>query len=168
MNKVITIIFLFFAVTLTAQIKSSSIGLRGGGVSGFSYKYIDYDLKAFEIIAGWQEGGFRVVGLLEKYKPIATDRIANLFVFWGGGAHVGCINTTTEYVYQGSDGYDYYYPDNRAKPVIGGDFIAGMEYRFESIPLRLGFDYKPYFQVFGEETFRVDLWDVGFTVRLEI
>lgn len=168
MKNIITIFFFFMAFTLTAQVKSSSIGLRGGGVSGFSYKYIDHDFKAFEIIAGWQEGGFRMVGLIQKYTPIASSRISNLFVFIGGGAHAGYVNYTEEYVYHGSDGYDYYYADNTAKPIIGGDFIAGVEYRFENIPLRLGLDYKPYFQVFGEEDFRVDMWDIGFTVRLEI
>lgn len=168
MKKVITILFLFTAVSLTAQVKSSSIGLRGGGVSGFSFKYIDYDYKAFEIIAGWQEGGFRVVGLLEKYHPVATSRISNLFVFYGGGAHTGYIEQTIESVYTGSDGYDYYYPQTYKKPIFGGDFILGAEYRFESIPLRLGIDYKPYFQFFGEQNFRVDMWDCGFTLRFEI
>lgn len=168
MNKIITILFLLIATSLTAQVKSSSIGLRGGGVSGFSFKYIDHDYKAFEIIAGWQESGFRMVGLLQKYQAVATSRVSNLFVFIGGGAHVGYLEQTIEYVYKGSDGYDYYYPQSRKKPVIGGDFIIGSEYRFETIPLRIGIDYKPYFQFFGDRDFRVDMWDWGFTVRFEI
>lgn len=168
MKNIITIILLSLTFTLTAQVKSISVGLRGGGVSGFSYKYIDHDFKAFEIIAGWQEGGFRMVGLIQKYKPIATNHIANLFVFIGGGAHAGYVGYTQEYVYHGPDGYDYYYPQEKAKSIFGGDIIVGTEYRFESIPLRLGVDYKPYFQLFGEEDFRVDLWDIGFTIRYEI
>jgi len=168
MNKIITILFLFITASLTAQVQSSSIGLRGGGVSGISYKYIDHDYKAFEIIAGWQEGGFRVTGLLQKYKEVATSRVSNLFMFIGGGAHVGYVRSTQEYVYRGSDGYDYYYPRSTAKPIIGGDFILGAEYRFETIPLRIGLDYKPYVQFFGEKDFRVDLWDLGFTLRFEI
>jgi len=168
MNKVITILFIVLTSTLTAQVKSSSIGLRGGGVSGFSYKYIDHDYKAFEFIVGWQEGGFRVVGLLQKYQPVATSHISNLFVFIGGGAHTGFVEQTKEYVYTGSDGYDYYYPQSIKKPIIGGDFIVGAEYRFESIPLSLGIDYKPYFQFLGAQDFRLDMWDWGFTLRFEI
>jgi len=168
MNKVIVIIFLMLTATLTAQVKSSSIGLRGGNVSGFTFKHIDDDLKAFEIIAGWQEGGFRVVGLLEKYKQIADHRLANLYLFIGGGLHAGYIEYQKEYVYHGADGYDYYYPHSKAKPVFGGNFILGIDYRFENAPIRIGVDYKPYVQVFGEEGFRVDLWDLGFTVRFEL
>ncbi len=125
------------AVTLTAQVKSSSIGLRGGGVSGFSYKYIDHDFKAFEIIAGWQEGGFRLTGLIQKYKQIATSRVSNLFVFIGGGAHVGYVRSTKNMFTMAIDGYDYYYPQSTAKPLIGGDFIVGTEYRFENIPSKI-------------------------------
>jgi hypothetical protein len=168
MNKVFTIIMLVLSTSITAQIKSSSIGLRGGGVSGFSYKYIDDDFKAFELIFGWQEDGIRLIGMLEKYQQLATNRMANLFLFMGGGAHTGYVSYNTEYVYQSANGYDYYVMDKVTKPVLGADFIIGLEYRFETIPLRFGLDYKPYIQVFGENPFRVDLWDMGFSLRYEL
>ncbi len=74
-----------------AQLESTSIGLRGGGVSGMTIKLVDYDLSAVEIIVGYQRQGMKMVGLIEKYRPIKTDRIANLFIVTGLGAHAGYV-----------------------------------------------------------------------------
>lgn len=164
MKLLSTIILMSLATTLAAQYPATSIGLRAGGVSGFSMKYIDEDLTGVEVIAGWQENGFRLVGLIEKYKPIATHRLANLFLVTGIGAHSGYIRYHEKKNWY-SDNEKLYYTYNHSSPVFGGDFLAGVEYHFESIPLHFSIDYKPYFQLFGDRNFRVDLWDFGFTFR---
>ncbi len=164
MKLLTTILLISLSTTLAAQTRSTTVGLRAGGASGFSMKYIDDDLTAVEVIAGWQENGFRLVGMVQKYKPIATDRMSNLFLFTGVGAHSGYIrynDRRSKYVEKDIYYYDYY----RTAPIFGGDFIVGVEYHFESIPLHFSIDYKPYFQLFGMQNFRVDLWDLGFTFR---
>jgi hypothetical protein len=164
MKLLTTILLLSLSTTLAAQYERTSIGLRGGGVSGFSFKHIDEDLTAVEVIAGWQENGFRLVGMIQKYKPIATSRLANLFIITGFGAHSGYIRYNRYPTYH-ENGTVFYSENHYYTPVFGGDFILGLEYHFESIPLNFSVDYKPYFQLFGEEHFRLDLWDLGFTVR---
>jgi len=46
--------------------------------------------------------------------------------------------------------------------------MNGAEYHFESIPMHISLDYKPYFEFFGIEDFRLDLWDIGFSIRYAI
>lgn len=151
-------------MAVNAQEKTSSIGIRMGGLSGISYKYMDNDYLGFELIAGGKDQGLQLTGLLQKYQPIAAHKLAGLFVFVGGGAHAGYSKYTEDYVMviEGNNYYSYY---EKTSPVLGGDFIIGTAYHFDSIPLHLSLDYKPYFEVFGEKTFRLDLWDIGFTIR---
>lgn len=164
MKQALTILFLIAAISSSAQDKFSSIGLRFGGMSGVSFKYVDDDLLGFELIAGGKDGGFKLTGLIQSYRQVATNKVPGLFMFMGGGAHAGYskyVETYSIYV----DGRWYYSDYQRVSPVIGGDFILGAEYHFESIPLHLTIDYKPYFEIFGEQDFRLDLWDFGFTIK---
>jgi len=150
------------ASQLTAQ--QTSMGLRCGGLSAVTWKYIDIDGYGVELMLGGQDHGMRFTGLIEKYKPVLTDRLAHLFIFTGLGGHSGYSRYRVYESWEKND-IKYYNEYWKTSPVIGGDFILGAEYRFESIPVFLSLDYKPYFEFFGRKTFRVDLWDLGFTVR---
>lgn len=164
MKRSFTILLLLIVLGAHAQFKSSSIGLRMGGLSGISFKYIDDDLSGFELIAGCRDGGLNLTGLIQHYRPIATGRTDGLFLFMGGGAHAGYTRYSAQFVRVIDNAYYYTYHQHTS-PVAGGDFILGMEYHFESIPLHLGLDYKPYFELFGQKDFRLDLWDIGFSIR---
>ncbi len=163
----VTLLLLLAVFMGKAQQNTASVGLRAGGVSGVSFKYIDADLIGFELILGARDGGMSLVGLIQKYRPIATTRLEGLYMFTGGGAHAGYTRYTDDYIrfMEGSRYHGYY---SETKPVIGGDFIFGLAYHFESIPMQLSLDYKPYFEFFGQKDFRVDLWDIGFTIRYAI
>jgi hypothetical protein len=151
-----------------SQAENTAIGLRLGGVSGFTVKTVDYaDLKAFELILGYQEGGVRLVGMLERFSPIKEDRIANLYVISGVGAHAGYISYD-ENSYQMVNGIQYYSYREAYAPIIGVDLLIGIEYHFESVPFNISMDYKPYIEFFGEKTFRMDFWDIGFSIRYRI
>lgn len=165
MNKIIILFLIILSGTLAqSQEVRSSLGLRGGGTSGISFKYIDADDTGFELIAGWREGGFRLTGLLQRYKPVATQKVPNLYLVTGIGGHAGYVRYDACNAYYGD--YNYYYSYyTQTKPVIGIDAMAAAEYHFESIPLQLSIDYKPYMEFFGQKTFRLDLWDFGFSIR---
>jgi hypothetical protein len=149
------------------QTKNTAIGLRGGGVSGFSIKMVDYDLKAFELILGYQRGGARLLGMIQKFEPIREDRIANLYIISGVGAHSGYI-TYNEESSRLVDGVMYYSFRKKYAPIVGIDLMIGVEYQFESVPFNISLDYKPYMEFFGEKTFRFDFWDIGFSLRYRI
>jgi hypothetical protein len=164
MKQLLLIILTIYGIAGFAQNTSTSIGLRGGGVSGLSIKIIDDDFSATEMILGFQMNGFRFTGLVQKYKPIAIHRIANFFFVSGIGGHAGYIkyNDSQRTIV---DGVEYYSYREKIAPVIGADLMLGFEYRFESIPINISLDYKPYFELFGQQTFRMDFWDIGFTLR---
>ena len=153
-----------FIMSLQVNSQYSSIGLRLGGLSAATWKYIDENGYGVELMLGCQHNGMRFTGMVEKYKLVLTDRMANLFVFTGLGGHSGYSKYRVHEYWQVDNMY-YYSEYWNVRPVIGGDLILGGEYRFESIPLSLSLDYKPYFEFFGKKTFRVDLWDIGFTIR---
>jgi hypothetical protein len=164
---IITALFIFSGYMMLAQDGSSAIGLRGGGISGMSIKLLDEDRNAVEILIGHQRNGLKLTGLLQHFKPIKTDRISNLYVFSGLGAHAGFERWEFEET-QIVDGVTYYSYRNMVSPVIGGDIIIGLEYHFESVPFQISLDYKPYMEFFGEKIFRIDFWDIGFSIRYVI
>ncbi|MEZ5084427.1 MAG: hypothetical protein R2750_13430 [Bacteroidales bacterium] len=165
MKNIITILLIIITASLAqTQEVRSSLGLRGGGTSGITFKYIDADDTGFELIAGWREGGFRLTGLLQKYKPIATNKVPNLNLVTGIGAHAGYIHYDM-YANYYHENYYYYGYYTKTKPVIGIDAMAAVEYHFESVPIQFSIDYKPYMEFFGKKGFRVDLWDFGFSLR---
>lgn len=166
MKYILTFFLVITALTITAQREVSSAGLRSGGVSGISIKLID-DMNAMEIIAGVQRNGFKLTGLIQKNNPIEVRRIANLYMISGLGAHAGFERYTAEETKM-IDGITYYSYRKVVAPVIGGDLNIGIEYHFESVPFQVSLDYKPYFELFGKKIFRLDFWDIGFTVRYVI
>jgi hypothetical protein len=40
-----------------------------------------------------------------------------------------------------------------------------MEYGFSAIPIVIGVDFKPFFELYGPFLARVNFWDFGFQVR---
>ncbi len=164
---IITTIIILSGFVLKAQNESTSIGLRGGGISGMTVKIMDDDLSAVEILFGFQRDGLKMTGMLQRFKPIKTDRISNLYVFSGLGAHAGFERWEEENT-QIVNGITYYSYRKVISPVVGGDLIVGLEYHFESVPFNVSLDYKPYIEFFGEKIFRIDFWDIGFSIRYVI
>ena len=162
--RIFAVAVLMFTASLSkSQEVVQSIGLRLGG-NGISYKYVEDQYKGFETILAFREHGVQFTGLVEFYKPIKTDRISNLFYYWGVGGHAGYKGVNVSSCQCDSSGTSVY-SDIRHNPILGFDGIFGGEYQFYSIPLSVSLDYKPYIEFFGEHIFRVDLWDFGLTMR---
>jgi hypothetical protein len=171
MRIIYTILFFLIISISFGQLKNTSIGLRGGGISGLSVKMIDFDNQGVELLVGWQRGGARLTGIYQKYIPRFTDRINGFYVFSGIGGHAGYVRIYDNRYYDQDDPYYYrnkYKAYSRVFPIIGMDVMLGAEYQFESVPITISLDYKPYFEFFGGRTFRLDLWDIGFTIRYVI
>jgi hypothetical protein len=132
---------------------NTSVGLRLGPSYGFSIKHFLSERVAFEgLVTSRYLGGFKglpsyayghwsstpgvnVAALFEWHFPIGRVKGFNWFI--GGGAHVG--------VWGGYSGHPHF--DNNDRPYIltGLDFVGGIEYTFEKIPLTLQLDIKPSF-----------------------
>lgn len=164
MKYIITLVLFILIKVSFAQDVVNSVGVRAGGGNGFTYKYIEDLRMGFEGIAGYRDHGFQLTGLIEQYKPIMTDRISNLLFFTGFGAHAGYIrNKENNYIIRNNTVIKT--EDHKTYVVTGFDGIVGFEYHFHSVPLGITLDYKPYMEFFGAEFFRIDLWNLAFSVR---
>jgi hypothetical protein len=120
-----------------AQDYKTGIGLRAGFSSGLTLKHFKSRKIALEglLTTRWQ--GFDITGLYEVHNK-AFD-VNNLNWYYGGGAHIGFYNGN--YADWGRTGTTY--------TVIGIDGILGLEYTFDEIPINLGIDWKPTFNLIG-------------------
>jgi hypothetical protein len=159
------ILVLFIGITLNSrgQYYEKNYGVRFGGTTGFSFKSIKDDTRAFEAILGFRNGGVQVYGLLESYKRIESARTDGLRMYFGPGIHLGFITyRESDCCNSNSSGALRFFP------VIGFDGIIGFEYAFPMTPIVIGVDYKPFFELESFYRFKVNLWDLGFTVKYRI
>jgi hypothetical protein len=152
-----------------AQESQKQAGFRFGNTTGFTGRIITENNFAFEGILGFRNGGVQLYGLFESRRPLNLNRIENMFLYFGGGAHAGFVrwdayhNNNDPY-----NGYPYYhddYHDWHTGPAFGVDGIIGMEYSFNSAPISLAVDFKPFFEFYGPFYLRANFWDFGFHVR---
>lgn len=147
----------------SAQEYATGIGIRLGAWNrGITAKHFFSGNSAAEGIIAFGGKSFMITGLYEKHSPFPTSE--GLSWFFGGGAHFG--------IYQ--DGYDYFYykykgnryltviEDGDRKNGFGADFILGMEYKFQKVPIALALDTKPFVDFIGDF---YGYWDVALTFR---
>jgi len=137
----ILILLLFFSSFAYGQNYEKAVGLRFGLHNGLSYKQFVTHQTAIEgiIVTRWH--GWEIVGLLEYNNEL--DSNGSLVWFYGFGGHLGSYSS----VYTHWDGTTESYM------VIGVDGILGIEYKFDNIPLAVGLDWKPYFNIIGYSRF---------------
>ena len=129
-----------------AQDYKTGIGIRAGYPAGLTLKHFFSRNAAFEGLLSTRWRGFEITGLYEINKQ-AFD-VKRLNWYYGFGAHVGFWNGKYTYSYWGTTGSQY--------TVVGIDGILGLEYNFSEIPVNLGVDWKPAFNIIGYTGFWAD------------
>lgn len=168
---------LFFAVILLAGVTAkawsqkigyisensykTSLGLRAGSETGFTFKHFYKPTWAFE--GTITTGGYRALvatALFEKHFPV--DDTEGLNWFFGGGAHIAHWGRVTYYNNRYTNGEKYYYPAYEKTPSAGVDGVFGIEYKFPEVPFTIGADVKPFYDFFHP----LDSWAEGaFSLR---
>lgn len=140
-------------LSLHAQDYRTGIGLRAGYPAGLTIKHFVSNRTAIEGILATRWGGFVITGLFEAHRQLAD--VDNLNWYYGLGAHLGFWNGDNDRNFWGDPGTSY--------TVVGIDGILGLEYSFEEIPVNIGIDWKPAFNIFGYQGF----WGDGgaFSIR---
>ncbi len=167
MKKAI-IVFLIFVASASqsfSQQYSTGLGVRLGGIGqGLSVKHFINSTGAIEGIVSFGRGSFLITGLYEKHMPIANAE--GLTWFYGGGAHIGFYNHDFGYAYYhyyNHKGYVYVVNDeSNANVSFGGDFILGLEYKFQKAPFTIGLDIKPFVDIIPGV---YGYWDGALTAR---
>jgi len=123
-------------VAANGQDYKTALGLRlGWPANGFTVKHFLNQTNAIEGILATSHGGFVVTGLYENEHW--TGEYPGLNWFWGFGAHIGYWDNNP-YVDEADSG-----------TILGADFIIGLEYTFDEIPLNLSIDLMPSVNLLG-------------------
>ncbi len=134
MKKIILMLFVMSLSIGAFSQYDSALGLRGGIAQGITYKTFVGGSSAFDLILGTHSGGLNLTALYEIHSHDFRG-VDNLSLFYGAGGHLGFYNS--------SSWPDGYWGAYQSGPVIGVDFVVGVEYTFDEIPINLSLDIVP-------------------------
>ncbi|MFC2115289.1 hypothetical protein ACFLTU_02350 [Bacteroidota bacterium] len=161
MKHIIISVLLIFSLHASGQDFMRSVGIRGGLTSGFSYRgYLNPEL-AYEGLLSFRSNGLQFTVLRQHFEPALWQISDGFFMTYGYGGHIGFTNTHTyNQLFK-----TVHYSGNKFSPLIGLDGYLGIEYHFPGIPVLMGLDYKPFFEMSLREYFQMSAWDVAFTLK---
>jgi hypothetical protein len=132
---------IFISAFAAAQDYNTGVGLRLGFWNGLTVKHFISQRSALEGLLLTRMSGFEITGLFEVHNN-AFD-VERLNWYYGGGAHIGFWNGK-------NTSWDD--PDGNYTS-IGIDGIIGIEYNFKDVPINIGLDWKPIFNLSGYTVF---------------
>ena len=139
-----------FSSTISAQNYKTAIGVRTGFFNGITIKNFVSPYSAFEGIANIRWGGVILTGLYEWQREVPLAPGFDYFL--GAGAHIGVFNN--------------YKWDKDVSTILGLDVILGLEYTFPSEPITIALDYKPAFNLIGDNRIWADGLGISFRFNL--
>jgi len=166
-KAIVLILLMFFIVFPTcSQQYMNFVGIRLGNTKAIAYKKFVQEDQAFEFMLGNRNSGANVISTFQWYKNLESKVSANIFFYYGIGAHFGYLREFAERYY-----YDFetkgleYESGKKTYFAFGPTGIMGLEYRIYAVPLAIGLEIKPYLSYYGLRYVKADLWDTGFTVK---
>lgn len=147
-------IFLLTVSAASAQMYERSVGVRLGYSNGIFFDKQNQDLSTYRFMMSERDGGrhFTAMKFFRKYD---VDHVPEYISFYYGfGGHVGYIRWDEQH--NDSSGY---YVNKRSAPVVGFDALLGVSYDFETLPISLTADIKPFIDLWGRNVFQLNSYD---------
>jgi hypothetical protein len=162
MKKVILISFLFTLITIStkAQQFNKAIGIRGGLSSGFEYRFYTNDINSYKVLLSTRDRGVQVTALKEFHSYELFDFSEQLVFIYGVGVHAGYERWNKKFYTTNQIWYE-----TQTSFFTGIDGLAALEYTFYELPISVGFEVKPFVDVWGRKTFDIELFDFAFTLK---
>ena len=134
---------------------NTGIGVSASLNPGISFKHFYKEDKAFEILVGTRWKGISVTGLYLIGIGNAGEKIGTIWNF-GGGPRLG--------FYDGESHRDYLGTVKEPHPysMIGLVGSFGIEYYLTKAPISLAFDFRPYYDLKGDDD---SMLDAAITLR---
>ncbi len=111
---------------------------------GISAKHFITTSGAVEGIVTFRWGGFNIAGLGEFHLQVFDTE--GMYFYYGGGIHAGAWDS----------GKASNLPDTGKELNLGIDGIIGLEYAFSDVPLSLGLDWKPNWNIIQNSRLIID------------
>lgn len=138
-------------MSVSAQDYRTALGIRGGFYNGLSIKHFTSSTTAIEGVVATHYRGLMLAGMLQMHAP-AFDA-PGLNWYYGGGAHLGFYNRR----------YSPWYDDRDGNfSTLGLMGVLGLEYKIDEIPIVIGLDITPAFNIIGHTGFWIN---TGVTLR---
>jgi hypothetical protein len=148
------IILIVSCLSMKAQSYQTALGVRFGGLSnGITLKHFVSSASALEGIVSMGNRTFIVTGLYELHSSVDNSKLFKFY--YGAGAHIGFFQDGGYYNY-----YNHYYYTNQT--VVGIDGIIGLGYKFNTAPINVGMDFKPFMDFNTGSNF---YFDGGLSIR---
>lgn len=165
MQRTILLTLILLPLCLFGQDYDRAAGVRMGVTSGVTYKKFVTDLEAFELLVSGRREGMQFTALYEFHRPMEVSFNENFYFYYGVGAHVGYEQyDDLKKVLISEDPLDFVY-EEKGYYVMGVDAIAGVEYRYLSVPMTIAFEIKPYFNFIGMRYTKSTFWDAGLSLK---
>ena len=161
------ILFIFLLpVCLFGQDYERAAGVRLGHTSGVSYKKFIVESEAVEMILSGRKDGTQFTALYEFHNPIEVSfEEENFHFYYGVGGHLGFERFNDLNKVLVSDTPVEFIFEDKSYFTMGLDIIAGVEYRYLSVPMTIAFEVKPYFNFIGMRYTNSQFWDAGISVK---
>ena len=155
----LSIIILSCSFAFSQEFKQA-VGIRIGYTGGIEYRVYSDELNSYRFLIGSRERGLIVHAMKEWHRYNLFTFTDQLTFVYGAGVHTGYERWDQQYYNYNSS----YYVTHTAF-IAGLDGLAGLEYMFREVPISLGLEVKPYFDLFGREMFDFQLFDFALTVK---
>jgi len=152
--------FVILSCQVFSQGFKQAAGIRAGLTGGLEYRIYTDDLNSYKFLLGSRERGLLVHAIKEFHRYDLFTFTDQLNFVFGAGVHIGYERWDQQYY-----NYNTSYYVTRTAFIAGLDGLAGLEYMFRDVPISLGLEVKPYFDLFGREMFDFQLFDFAFTAK---
>lgn len=160
MKKLLFSLFLLLPTLAFSQVFEKAVGIRGGQTSGFEFRFYTDDVHSYKFLLGTRDDGLQFHAFKEFHEYDMFTFTDQLVFFYGFGAHVGYEQWDEYHVANNTSWYE-----ERTSLIAGIDALAGVEYVFYEVPVSIGFEVKPFVDVFGKNDVDIELFDFAFTVK---
>ncbi len=161
-------VFVLISTITNGQSYDQSAGVRLGGSSAITYKKFLAPEEAVEFMFSGRNEGAQLGIMYVAHKPMEFSFNENFFGYYGLGGHLGLerYDGLSKEIVPGMSGEpDSFIYEEKSYFVMGADAIVGLEYRWLSVPITIGFDIKPYFNYIGMRYLRSNVWDAALSFK---
>ncbi len=161
MYRKILLLLTFILIAGMPALRAQSgdvVGVRFGGFNAIQYKHYLDEQRSLEGRFGLNRKNRAIKLLFQFEQPASMLYRDKLFFYYGFGLHTGYQRNENSWEFPGVNIPRFF-------PALGFDAVLGTEYRLSILPVSVGVDFNPSFEIFAPFNFWLKLLDFGFTIK---